>query len=81
MKLMVFDVGGTAIKYCVMDESLERTHSGDVPTPQDTQGNFFRALKRLIKYMDLLLQDRKLFHVVILVMQILSVHIFIINMI
>lgn len=45
MKLMVFDVGGTAIKYCVMDESLERTHSGDVPTPQDTQENFFRALK------------------------------------
>ena len=28
MKLMVFDVGGTEIKYCVMDESLVREEAG-----------------------------------------------------
>ncbi|MCR5526240.1 MAG: ROK family protein [Lachnospiraceae bacterium] len=45
MKLMVFDVGGTDIKYSVMDESLERENMGSVPTPQDTRENFFKALK------------------------------------
>lgn len=44
MKLMVFDVGGTAIKYCVMDESLERTKSGSVPTPATSQEDFFDLL-------------------------------------
>ena len=37
MKLMVFDVGGTEIKYCVMDESLAREEAGSVPTPMSTQ--------------------------------------------
>ena len=37
MKIMVFDVGGTEIKYSVMDEQMHRTNSGAVPTPQDTQ--------------------------------------------
>ena len=37
MKIMVFDVGGTEIKYSVMDEQMHRTDSGAVPTPQDTQ--------------------------------------------
>ena len=34
MKIMVFDVGGTEIKYSVMDEQMHRTNSGAVPTPQ-----------------------------------------------
>ena len=31
MKIMVFDVGGTEIKYSVMDEQMHRTDSGAVP--------------------------------------------------
>ena len=44
MKLMVFDVGGTEIKYSVMDESLERKCSGSVPTPMDSREEFFDVL-------------------------------------
>ena len=33
MKVMVFDVGGTEIKYSVMDEAMRRMHTGSVPTP------------------------------------------------
>ena len=44
MKLMVFDVGGTEIKYCVMDESLVREEAGSVPTPMSTQEEFFDLL-------------------------------------
>ena len=33
MKIMVFDVGGTEIKYSVMDEQMNRFDSGSVPTP------------------------------------------------
>ena len=44
MKLMVFDVGGTEIKYSVMDESLERRDSGSVPTPMGSQEEFFDVL-------------------------------------
>ena len=44
MKLMVFDVGGTEIKYCVMDESLAREDAGSVPTPMSTQEEFFDLL-------------------------------------
>ena len=44
MKLMVFDVGGTEIKYSVMDESLERKCSGSVPTPMDSREELKTAL-------------------------------------
>ena len=47
MKIMVFDVGGTEIKYSVMDEQMHRTNSGAVPTPQDTQAHFLDAVYRL----------------------------------
>ena len=30
MSRMVFDVGGTAIKYSVMDETLQRRNSGEI---------------------------------------------------
>lgn len=36
MKLMTFDVGGTEIKYSVMDESFRMENSGSVPTPRTT---------------------------------------------
>lgn len=47
MKLMVFDVGGTEIKYCVMDEALNRTDVGSVPTPMTTIEEFIQTLVTL----------------------------------
>ena len=47
MKVMVFDVGGTEIKYSVMDEQMNRFDAGSVPTPQDTQEHFLDALYNL----------------------------------
>jgi len=47
MKVMVFDIGGTEIKYSVMDEQMNRTSAGSVPTPQDTQEHFLGALYTL----------------------------------
>lgn len=47
MKVMVFDVGGTEIKYSVMDEQMNRFDAGSVPTPQDTQEHFLDALYQL----------------------------------
>ena len=49
MKLMVFDVGGTAIKYSVMNDDLVRAESGEVPTPQDTQQHFFEVLNDIYR--------------------------------
>ncbi len=47
MKVMVFDVGGTEIKYSVMDERMNRFDAGSVPTPQDTQEHFFNTIYAL----------------------------------
>lgn len=45
MKVMVFDVGGTEIKYSVMDEQLNGRDAGSVPTPDDTQEHFLATLE------------------------------------
>ena len=47
MKVMVFDVGGTEIKYSVMDAQMNRFDAGSVPTPQDTQEHFLDTLYAL----------------------------------
>ena len=47
MKIMVFDVGGTEIKYSVMDEQMTRTDAGSVPTPRDSQETFLETLHQL----------------------------------
>jgi len=47
MKTMVFDVGGTEIKYSMIDERLNCTDSGSVPTPMDTQEHFLDALAEI----------------------------------
>ena len=49
MAMMVFDVGGSEIKYCVMDDSLERRQYGSVPTPQDSQEHFFQVLENFYR--------------------------------
>ncbi|MBQ1341894.1 MAG: ROK family protein [Erysipelotrichaceae bacterium] len=40
MKLMTFDVGGTEIKYALMDEKYHIYEKGFVPTPHDTFEHF-----------------------------------------
>ena len=47
MKYMVFDVGGTAIKYSVMDEDLRTCAKGEVPTPTDTREHFYHVLEEI----------------------------------
>ena len=44
MKLMVFDVGGTEIKYGVMDQDCNVTDKGYVPTPMDTFDHFSQII-------------------------------------
>ena len=47
MKVMVFDVGGTGIKYSVMDEQLNRADTGSTPTPADSQEHFLNTLREI----------------------------------
>ncbi len=47
MKLMVFDVGGTEIKYAVMDEKFNRYDSGYIPTPHDSFEHFSAVIKEI----------------------------------
>ncbi len=47
-KYMVIDVGGTAIKYALMDEEYKFLEKGEVPTPQDTLENYLNTLENLI---------------------------------
>ena len=47
MKVMVFDVGGTGIKYSVIDEQLNRTDTGSTPTPADSQEHFLNTLREI----------------------------------
>ena len=49
MKRMVIDVGGTAIKYALMDGSFRTSDAGEVPTPQDTQEHFFSVVEQLYR--------------------------------
>lgn len=45
MEYLVFDVGGTAIKYALMNDELEMLEKGSVPTPHDTLENFLEVIK------------------------------------
>lgn len=47
MKLTVLDIGGTDIKYSVMDESLNRTMEGKRPTPTESQDALLGAIKEI----------------------------------
>lgn len=44
MKLMTFDVGGTEIKYALMDDNFSIYEHGYVPTPMDTFEHFRDAI-------------------------------------
>lgn len=43
MKVMIFDVGGTEIKYSVMDDAMNRYESGSIPTPSRTFSKRWRS--------------------------------------
>ena len=45
MKILVIDVGGTFIKYAVMNESAEIFQRGKIPTPQDSRADFVKAIQ------------------------------------
>ena len=47
MEYLVFDVGGTAIKYALMNDELEMLEKGSVPTPLDTLENFLEVIKSI----------------------------------
>ena len=49
MKLMTFDVGGTEIKYAVMDEQFRVYERGYVPTPKDTFEQFRDAIEDIYR--------------------------------
>lgn len=50
MKIATFDVGGTAIKYCVMDGD-KMTHRGKTPTKSSTQEEFLGVLDSILRDM------------------------------
>ncbi|MBR6397155.1 MAG: ROK family protein [Lachnospiraceae bacterium] len=45
MKVLVYDYGGTFVKYSVMDENKKRYASGEVPAPTRTAEEFVAATK------------------------------------
>lgn len=53
MKYLVFDVGGTAIKYALMNDDLEMLEKGKVPTPKDSLEQFKSEIQAVYeKYKD-----------------------------
>ncbi|MGG4467870.1 ROK family protein [Paenibacillus alvei] len=44
---MVFDIGGTFIKYAVMDESARKLRSGKLATPKDGLDSFLQTIQRV----------------------------------
>ncbi len=47
MEYLVLDVGGSAIKYALMNDELEMLEKGKVPTPHDTLDNFKNAVHNI----------------------------------
>lgn len=49
MKILVFDVGGTFIKFAVMNEHAEFLERGKISTPLKCRADFFDALMKIYK--------------------------------
>lgn len=47
MKYLVLDVGGSAIKYALMNDKLQMLEKGKIPTPKDSLISFKTAIKDL----------------------------------
>lgn len=48
MKILTFDVGGTFIKYALMNEQSDILEKGKIATPQESQEAFFQALDTIV---------------------------------
>ena len=44
MKCLVLDYGGSAIKYCVMDDQANMSNAGEVPSPLESLEQFVKRL-------------------------------------
>ena len=49
MKILVIDVGGTFIKYAVMNETAEIFERGKIPTPLESHEEFLQEIVKLYK--------------------------------
>ncbi len=49
MQILTVDIGGTFIKYAVMNEVAQIGERGKIPAPIDTRENFFNAISELYK--------------------------------
>ncbi len=49
MQILTVDIGGTFIKYAVMNEDAKFFQRGKIPSPTDTRQNFFDAIHKLYK--------------------------------
>lgn len=49
MEYLVLDVGGSAIKYALMNDELEFLEKGQVPTPKTSLEDFKKKFKIFIK--------------------------------
>ncbi len=47
MKLLAFDVGGTEIKYAVIEDALTISEKGYVPTPMDGFDSFVDQIRKI----------------------------------
>ena len=54
MQYLVFDIGGTFIKYALMNEELDILEKDSEPTPLDTQENFVTSLKNIYEEYDVI---------------------------
>ena len=52
MKILVFDIGGTYIKYALMDQSYAFLHRGRIRTPQDSREQLIEALAEVYRETD-----------------------------
>lgn len=52
MKIFVADIGGTFIKYAVMNESAEIISQNKIPTPLDSHENFLQTIFNLYRISD-----------------------------
>lgn len=49
MKILAFDIGGTFIKYAVMDENIRILYSGKCPTPQNGRDDLINTLTMIYR--------------------------------
>ncbi|MBR3355738.1 MAG: hypothetical protein IKG47_10365 [Oscillospiraceae bacterium] len=47
MKLLTFDVGGTEIKYAIIEGALSISDKGYIPTPLDSFDSFVNVVKEI----------------------------------